>query len=144
MNESNICLADCVQLHTIFQDKRYFLYLTLTNVNVSTISGTANLIEGSKRINVMLQNGTRFHINNSSKSTRNFLNFKDIHKNRYHIKSMNEGNIKCFYITSIVSCKKLVEKLTTFFSGLYQTNIKSIESYVVVNQKFNDPKIFIF
>ena len=142
MNESNICLADYVQLHTNFQDKRYFLDLILTNVNVSIISGTANLIEGSKRINIVLQNGTRFHINNSSKSTRNFLNFKDIYKNRYYIETMNEGNIKCFYITSIVSCKKLVEKLTTFSYGLYQTNIKSIESYVVVNQKFKDPNFF--
>ena len=36
-----------------------------------------------------------------------------------------------------------MEKLSTFFSGLYHTTIKSIESYVVVNQKFNDPKVFI-
>ena len=36
-----------------------------------------------------------------------------------------------------------MEKLSTFFSGLYHTTIKSIESYVVVNQKFNDSKVFI-
>ena len=42
-------------LTQFFLDKRYSLDLTLTNVNVSTISGTANLIEGSKRANIMYQ-----------------------------------------------------------------------------------------
>ena len=45
----------------------------------------------------MLPNGTRFHINDAlyySKSTRNLLSFKDIRKNGYHIKTMNEGNKK--------------------------------------------------
>ena len=86
----------------------------------------------------MLPNGTRFHINDalySSKSTRNFLSFKDIRRNGYHIKNMNEGNTKCLYITSIVSYKKLIMKnLSTFSFGLYHTNIKSIESYVIMNQ----------
>ena len=48
------------------------------------------------------------------------------------------------YIASIVFGKKLImEKLSTFSFGLYHTNIKPIESYVVVNQKFNDPKTFV-
>ena len=37
-----------------------------------------------------------------------------------------------------------MEKLIAFLSRLYHTTIKSIESYVVVNQKFNDPKVFVF
>ena len=85
----------------------------------------------------MLPNGTRFHINDSlysSKSIRNLLSFKDIHRNGYHIETMNEGNTKYLYITSIVSSKKIImEKLSSFSFGLYHTNIKSIESYVVVN-----------
>ena len=49
-----------------------------------------------------------------------------------------------FYITSIVYGKKLIiEKLYAYSCGLYHTNIKSIESYVVVNHKFNDSKTFI-
>ena len=56
---------------------------------------------------------------------------------------MDEGNKECLYITSIISRKKIVaEKLSAFSSGLYHTTIKSIESNVVVNKKFNDPKIF--
>ena len=61
----------------------------------STISGTSYLIEGSGRANIMLPNGTRFHINDalySRKSTRNFLCVKYIHKNGYHIETMNEDN----------------------------------------------------
>ena len=85
----------------------------------------------------MLSNGTRFHINDalySSKSTRNLLRFKDIRINGYHIETMNGGNTKCLYITSIVYNTKLImEKISAFSSGLYHTKIKPIKSYVVVN-----------
>ena len=68
-----------------------------------------------------------------SKSTRNLLNFKDIRRNGCHIETMNEGNTKCFYITFTIYDKKLImEKLSTYSFGLYHTNIKPIESYVVV------------
>ena len=147
MNESDVCLTDCVTTHTILRDKKYFLGLTLTNANViNTIFGIANLIEGTERANIMLPNGTRFHINDglySSKSTRNLLCFKDIYINGFHIETINEDNIECIYITSIISSKKLImENLSAFSSGLYHTNIKLIESYIVVNQKFNNPKTF--
>ena len=57
---------------------------------------------------------------------------------------MNEGNTKCLYITSIVYNKKIImEKLSSYSFGLYPTNIKSIESYFVVKQKFNDLKTFV-
>ena len=46
MNEDDVCLADCVTTHTILRNKRYFLELALIKANVSTISGTANLVEG--------------------------------------------------------------------------------------------------
>ena len=36
-----------------------------------------------------------------------------------------------------------MEKLSAFSSRLYHTNRKSIELYVVVNKKFNDPKTFV-
>ena len=78
-----------------FEKKKYFLNLIVTNASISTISGTSDLIKGSGRENIMLSNGTRFHINDalySRKSTRNLLSFKDICKNRYHIETMNEGN----------------------------------------------------
>ena len=147
MNEDDVCLVDCATTHTILREKRYFLELTLIKANVSTISGTTNLVEGSERANIMLSNGTRFHINDalySSKSRRNLLSFKDIRRNGYHIETMNEDKVEYLYITSIISGHKLImEKLLIFFSGLYHTTIKPIESYVVVNQKFNDLKVFV-
>ena len=146
MNYGDICLVDCATMHTILREKKYFLNLIITNASVSTISGTSDLIEGSGKANIMLPNGTRFHINDtlySSKSTRNFLSFKDIRKNGYHIETMNEGNKESLYITFVIYGKKIVaEKLPTFSSGLYHRTIKPIESYVIMNQKFNDPKIF--
>ena len=146
MNDGDICIADCATTHTILREKKYFLNLIVTNASVSTIFGTSDLIEGFGIANIMLPNGTRFHINDalySSKSTRNLLSFKDIRKNGYLIETMNEGNKENLYITSIIYGKKIVaEKLPAFSSGLYHTTIKSIESNAVMNQKFNDPKIF--
>ena len=56
---------------------------------------------------------------------------------------MNEGNKESVYITSILYGKKIVaEKLPSFSYGLYHMTIKTIESYAVINQKFNDPMIF--
>ena len=106
MNEDDVCLTKCATTHTILQDKRYFLELTLTKANVSTIFGTTNLVEGFGRANIKLPNGTRFHINDalySSKSRRNLLSIKDIHINGYHIETMNEDNVEYLYITSIIS-----------------------------------------
>ena len=147
MENGDVCLTDCATTHTILRDKRYFLSLTLTSGNVISISGTSNLIEGSGRANIMLPKGTRFHINDalySRKSIRNLLSFKDIRRNGYHIETINDGNKECLSITSIVFGKKLVvETLSAFSIGLYHTTIKPIESYVVVNQKFNDPKPFV-
>ncbi|RVW79791.1 Retrovirus-related Pol polyprotein from transposon TNT 1-94 [Vitis vinifera] len=75
---------------------------------------------------------------------KKFAQFKDIRRNGYHIETMNEDNVEYLYITSIISGQKLImEKLPAFSSGLYHTTIKPIESYVVVNQKFNNPKVFV-
>ena len=63
MNEGDVCLADCATTHTILREKIYFFNLITTNTSVGTISGTSNLIEGSGRANIVLPNGTRFHIN---------------------------------------------------------------------------------
>ena len=137
MNENDLCLINCATTHTILRDKRYFLELTLTKANVSTIFGTTNLVEGFGRANIKLPNGTRFHINDalySSKSRRNLLSIKDIHINGYHIETMNEDNVEYLCITFIISYQKLImEQLSAFSFRLYHTTIKPIESYVVMN-----------
>ena len=57
---------------------------------------------------------------------------------------MSKGNKECLNITSIVYGKKLImKKLSVYSFGLYHTNIKFIESYVVLNQKFNNPKTLV-
>ena len=111
MNEDDVYLVDCATSYTILRDKRYFLELTLIKANVSTISGTTNLVKGFGRERIMLPNGIRFPINDalySNKSRRNLLSFKAIHKNGYHIETMNEDNVDYLYITSIISGQKLI------------------------------------
>ncbi|KAL4599649.1 hypothetical protein ACB092_11G141300 [Castanea dentata] len=100
------CLVDSATTHTILKDKKYFQNLTLFKAKVNTISGSSNMVEGSRRANIMLPNGTNFGIKDalySSKSKRNLLSFKDLHGNGYHIETKNERNREYLYITSMVS-----------------------------------------
>jgi len=74
-NDEDLCLADCTTTHTILKSNKYFSCLVMQEVNVSTISGTTNIIEGSGRATVLLPRGTRLHIKNafySPKSNRNY------------------------------------------------------------------------
>ena len=114
---------------------------------MNTISGSAKLIEGFRRANILLPGGTKIHIDDalySIKSQRNLLSFKDIRRNGYHIETTNEDNTEYLYITNVVSGKKnILEKLPVFSFGLYYTNISTIEAHAIVNQKFTDENNFI-
>ena len=96
INGGDICLTDSVRTHTILRHKQYFSNIKMMKTKVNTISGSTDLIEGSKRANIMLYNGTRFIIDNAlffTKSRRNLLSFKDIRLNKYHIKTANDNGI---------------------------------------------------
>ena len=54
------------------------------------------------------------------------------------IQNMSLYYLYCFWE------KLVVEKLLPISFGLYYTTIKLIESYVVMNQKFNNPKEFYY
>jgi 5-methylthioribose kinase len=57
---------------------------------------------------------------------------------------MTKNNIEYLQITTIKYGQKIIlEKLKTLSSGLYCTNISSIESNMISNQKLHDTKIFI-
>ena len=148
-NESGetLCLADSATTHTILKDEKYFSQLILAEANVSTISGVANLIEGTGRASFSLPNGTKFVINDalfSSRSKRNLLSFRDIRQNGYHIETTNKNDVEYLYITSFVSGKKYVlEKLPAYSSGLYYTFVKVIESNMVINKGPSNPRDFI-
>ncbi|GAV64094.1 hypothetical protein CFOL_v3_07612, partial [Cephalotus follicularis] len=105
--------------------------------NVGTISSTLDLIEGSRMARFVLPNGTQIHITDalySTKSRRNLLSFKDIHRNGYHIETTNENGKEYFYITGNASGRKqILEKLPGQYSGLYIMKIRAIESHNVVN-----------
>ena len=147
MESCDICFADSATTHTILQNKKYFLKLTLAEDNVNTISDTSNIIEGSRRACIILPNDTKLDIKNalySSKSKRNLLSFKDICYNRYRIETISEGGNEYLCINSFVSGhKRTKEKLLTLPSGMYYTFIKAIETNHVMNPKFNDTKSFI-
>ena len=141
------CLADYATTHTILCDKKYFSNISLVKSNVNTISGPVDLVQGSEIATIILPRGTKIHINDafySAKSKRNLLSFKNIRRNGYHIETMNDDSNEYLLITSIIyGGKHILEKLPSYCCGLYQTIIKPMESYVVMNQKFYDLKTFI-
>ncbi|KAL5836134.1 hypothetical protein ACOSQ4_015631 [Xanthoceras sorbifolium] len=73
--DGNICLADSATTHTTLQNQKYFQSVTLLKTR-DTISGPADLIEGSRRATIFLPNGTKLYINDilySSRSKRNLV-----------------------------------------------------------------------
>ena len=58
-NEDDVCLVDGATTHTIQKSKVYFSYLVVHDAIVNTISGSAKLIEGSGRAEIMLPCGTK-------------------------------------------------------------------------------------
>ena len=55
----DICLVDSATTHTILKNKKYFCHLVMQDANVSTISGSANIIEGSGSASILLPGGTK-------------------------------------------------------------------------------------
>ena len=93
----------------------------------------------------MLPNGIRFHINDVlyyGKSTRNL---KISVKMYIPLKPLMQVIQIVFILLLVIVLKKklVIEKLLAISYGLLQTTIKHIESYIVMNYKFNDPKIVI-
>ncbi|TYJ49830.1 hypothetical protein E1A91_A01G162700v1, partial [Gossypium mustelinum] len=109
----------------------------ISDAHINTISGCSKLIEGSRKVNLLLLKGTKFVMDDalfSTKFQRNLLSFKYIRINGYHIETMNEKNIVYLYITNVNCGKKCVlERLLTFSSGLYYTHISAIEAHVTTN-----------
>jgi hypothetical protein len=140
------CLVDSGTTTTILKSKKYFSQLSPAETHVNTISDISNLTEGSRRAYILLPKGTKLIINDalySSKSRKKLLSFKDIRRNGYHIETMTENNIEYLQITTIKYGQKIIlEKIEALSSGLYCTNISSIESNMVSNQKLHDTKIY--
>ena len=58
---------------------------------------------------------------------------------------MNDDSNEYLLITSIIyGGKHILEKLPSYSCGLYQTIIRPIESYAVMNQKFYNLKLLIW
>ena len=75
--------------------------------------------------------------------TRTLLSFKDIRSNGFHNEIETENAIEYLLITRSIGChKQIVEKLSSFSSGLYYTNIRPSHHNVAVSLKFKDPYSF--
>ena len=80
----DLCIADSASTHTILKSKKYFSELVPRKAVIHTISGPADLVEGSGKAQFALPNGTSLYIKNalfSPKSSRNLLSFNDIYFN---------------------------------------------------------------
>ena len=72
--------------------------MRLHKANVHTISGPVEMIDGSRNATIMLPNDIILHIEDvllSTKTKRNLLSFKDVHRNEYNLETIIEANIDC-------------------------------------------------
>ncbi|KAK7302565.1 hypothetical protein RJT34_13457 [Clitoria ternatea] len=147
VRDEGVAVHQCATTHTILKNEKFFYHMEKQEANANTISGSINIIEGSGRASILLPGGTKLHIESalySKKSQRNLLSFKDIRRNGYHIETTNEGKDEYLYITKLISDKKcILEKLPSFSSGLYYTYISTVETNVIVNQKFTNKNDFV-
>ena len=63
--KDNICLVDSGTTHSILKCQKFFSTLEHNKQNVSTIAGSAQIIEGSGRAHILLPNGTHLFIQNA-------------------------------------------------------------------------------
>ena len=146
-SESKItqCLLDSGTTHTILKNKEYFSDLKMFQASVHTISGSTNLIEGAGKACIILPQGTKLIINDalySSKSRRNLISFKDVCQNGYHLETMMENQKEYLCLTADKCGKKhIFEKLPTYSSGLYQTEIRPIEINMISNRRLDDKQL---
>src|SRR4051812_41851084 len=138
----DICIPDSGTTHTILKSKKYFTEINPTKGIINTISGPADLIEGTCNAMFILLNGAKFVINNalySPKSKRNLLSFNGIYRQGYDTETTTDGNMKYINITSnVLGKKKFLEKLPKLSFGSHYTYIHEIECNLVVKE---DPKI---
>ena len=88
-------MLDSAMAHTIPCGKYIFSNVILHKVNVQTILGHAEIIDSFGNATIVLRNDTTLHIEDtllSSRSKRNLLSFKDVHRDGYHLETMNEQN----------------------------------------------------
>jgi len=82
----------------------------MREVNVSIISNTTNIIEGSERAIILLPRDTILHIKNvfcSPKSNRNLLSFKDIRLNGYILRQTMKEILNIFISLELSQIKNM-------------------------------------
>ena len=120
--KEDVYLLDSAMTHSILKDKNYFSTMTLRKANVHIISGPVEMIDGSENATIMLPNGIILHIEDallSTKTKRNLLNFKDVRRNGYNLKTIIEADIDCLCIISYkMGIKTIHEKNKSFNFGI--------------------------
>ena len=53
-NNEDIFLVDTAITHNIFNNEKYFAYLSIREANVNIITGNTKMIKGSGRANIVL------------------------------------------------------------------------------------------
>ena len=110
--------------------------MTLRKTHVHTKSGPIPIIDGFGNATIVFPKGTILHIENaflSSRSKRNLLSFKDVHRNGY-VETIYEQNKEYISIPSYkMGLKTIHEKLEASSMGLYYVMIKAVETYSTIS-----------
>lgn len=76
---------------------------------MNTISNPVDLIEGYKKVAILLADGTKLSFYDA---VRNLLNFKDICLNKFHVKIINENNVEYLYYFSCLRPEAYINEVS--------------------------------
>ncbi|XP_026430828.1 uncharacterized protein LOC113327934 [Papaver somniferum] len=140
------CLADSGTTHTILRNSQLFVDLIPYKSSVTTMIGSSQVIIGRSNAQFLFPNGTMMKVTEAlyaPRANRTLLSFKDILANGYHLETHCENGIEYINIISnTCGRKRILEKLTSHFSGLYTTTIRIIESHVVTNDELLNSDLY--
>nr|GEX17346.1 retrovirus-related Pol polyprotein from transposon TNT 1-94 [Tanacetum cinerariifolium] len=137
--DGDLCIADSGATHANLKSKKYCFELKPTKRTINTISGPTNLVDGVRKANVVLPNGTQLLIENalfSLKSIRNLLSLRNIYHNGYDTQLRTIGNKK--YLP-IMDENQAFETLTMLHFVLHYTQINVPQAHMAVEEKYYDP-----
>ena len=134
-----VCLADSGTTNTILRETKFFQSISKNAGSITTIAGSDTCIIGSGRATIILPMGTTLVI----ESTRTLLSFKDIRANGLHVETEEEYGKEYLLITKREEHgKRVLERLPSYESGLYYTNIKAPAAYTVMKTTFRSSELF--
>ncbi|KAJ1261580.1 hypothetical protein BS78_09G041000 [Paspalum vaginatum] len=125
-----MCPVNSCNINYILRETKYFQTLAKTQENILTIAERDATIVGTGRATIVVRMSTQIAIKDAllhRDSTRTLVNYRDIHKNGFHVKIYLDNNEEFLLITKHCRYgKETLEEVPSLLSRLYCTCIKLV------------------